>query len=69
MNDYKNDVTIWYDAFNTKDPRLVDRILSEDWDEARCVRKVVMTTACSSRARPQSRRRLGGQAITALGYF
>ena len=31
MDDYKKDVTIWYDAFNTKDPRLVDRILSEDW--------------------------------------
>jgi steroid delta-isomerase-like uncharacterized protein len=31
MNDYKKDVTIWYDAFNTKDARLVDRILSEDW--------------------------------------
>jgi steroid delta-isomerase-like uncharacterized protein len=31
MDDYKKDVAIWYDAFNTKDPRLVDRILSEDW--------------------------------------
>ena len=31
MDDYKKDVTIWYAAFNTKDPRLVDRILSEDW--------------------------------------
>jgi steroid delta-isomerase-like uncharacterized protein len=31
MTDHKKDVTIWYDAFNTKDPRLVDRILSEDW--------------------------------------
>ena len=31
MDNYKKDVTIWYDAFNTKDPRLVDRILSEDW--------------------------------------
>lgn len=31
MDDNKKDVTIWYDAFNTKDPRLVDRILSEDW--------------------------------------
>ena len=31
MDDYKKDVTIWYDAFNTKDPRLVDRTLSEDW--------------------------------------
>jgi predicted ester cyclase len=28
---YKKEVTIWYEAFNTKDPRLVDRILSEDW--------------------------------------
>jgi steroid delta-isomerase-like uncharacterized protein len=31
MQNYKKDVTIWYEAFNTKDPRLVDRILSEDW--------------------------------------
>ena len=31
MEDYKKDVTIWYEAFNTKDPRLVDRILSENW--------------------------------------
>jgi len=31
MDDYKKDVTIWYEAFNTKDPRLVDRILSEEW--------------------------------------
>jgi steroid delta-isomerase-like uncharacterized protein len=30
-DDNKKNVTIWDDAFNTKDPRLVDRILSEDW--------------------------------------
>jgi hypothetical protein len=33
MDDCKKDVTIWYDAFNTKDPRLVDRILSEDRED------------------------------------
>ena len=33
MDDYRRDVTIWYDAFNTKDPRLVDQILSEDWED------------------------------------
>ena len=31
MQNYKKDVTIWYEAFNTKDPRLVDQILSENW--------------------------------------
>jgi NAD(P)-dependent dehydrogenase (short-subunit alcohol dehydrogenase family) len=31
MKDYKKDVTMWHDAFNTKGPRLVDRIISEDW--------------------------------------
>jgi hypothetical protein len=31
MDDHVKDVTIWYDAFNTEDPRLVDKILSEDW--------------------------------------
>jgi steroid delta-isomerase-like uncharacterized protein len=31
MDDHKKDVTIWYEAFNTQDPRLVDRILSDDW--------------------------------------
>ena len=33
MQNYKKDVTIWYEAFNTKDPRLVDSILSEDWED------------------------------------
>src|SRR5712692_8698625 len=28
---YKQDVTRWYEAFNTKDPALLDRILSEHW--------------------------------------
>jgi steroid delta-isomerase-like uncharacterized protein len=27
----KKNVTRWYEAFNTKDPRLLDRILSEHW--------------------------------------
>jgi len=30
-NTYKQDVTLWYEAFNTKDPVLLDRILSEHW--------------------------------------
>ena len=33
MQDYKKDVTIWYEAFNTKDPQLIDTIVSEDWDD------------------------------------
>ena len=33
MQNYKKDVTIWYEAFNTKDPRLVDSILSEGWED------------------------------------
>lgn len=31
-NTYKKDVTLWYEAFNTKDPVLIDRILSEGSD-------------------------------------
>jgi len=31
MNTYKKDVTLWYEAFNMKDPALLDRILSENW--------------------------------------
>ena len=30
-NTYKKDVTLWYEAFNTKDPGLIDSILSENW--------------------------------------
>jgi len=30
-NTYKQDVTLWYEAFNTKAPALLDRILSEHW--------------------------------------
>jgi steroid delta-isomerase-like uncharacterized protein len=30
---YKNDVLVWYDAFNQKDPALVDKILSASWDD------------------------------------
>lgn len=33
MPDYKRDVAIWYEAFNTNDPALIDRILSEDWED------------------------------------
>jgi steroid delta-isomerase-like uncharacterized protein len=28
---YKKDVVLWYEAFNQKDPALLDRILSESW--------------------------------------
>ena len=28
MSTYKQDVTLWYEAFNTKDPALLDNILS-----------------------------------------
>jgi len=31
MSNYKSDVTLWYEAFNTKDPALLDRILSDNW--------------------------------------
>jgi hypothetical protein len=30
---YKEDVTTWYAAFNTKDPALVDKILAASWDD------------------------------------
>ena len=30
---HKGDVAIWYEAFNTKDPALVDKILGADWDD------------------------------------
>ncbi|AKU95033.1 hypothetical protein AKJ09_01697 [Labilithrix luteola] len=30
---HKNDVLVWYDAFNQKDPALVDKILSASWDD------------------------------------
>lgn len=33
MQNYRKDVTIWYEAFNTKDPQLIDTIVSEDWDD------------------------------------
>jgi len=32
-NTYKKDVTLFYEAFNTKDSGLVDRILSEHWED------------------------------------
>jgi steroid delta-isomerase-like uncharacterized protein len=32
-NNNKNDVMLWYDAFNTKDPALVDKILGAKWDD------------------------------------
>lgn len=28
---YKRDVVLWYEAFSTKDPALLERILSESW--------------------------------------
>ena len=31
MNNNKKDVAIWYDAFNRKDPALVDKILDANW--------------------------------------
>jgi len=31
MNTYKKDVALWYEAFTTKDPALLDRILHETW--------------------------------------
>jgi steroid delta-isomerase-like uncharacterized protein len=30
-NTYKTDVTLWYEAFDKKDPALLDKILSKDW--------------------------------------
>jgi steroid delta-isomerase-like uncharacterized protein len=30
-NTYKQDVTLWYKAFNKKDPALLDSILSQNW--------------------------------------
>jgi steroid delta-isomerase-like uncharacterized protein len=30
-NTYKKDITLWYEAFNKKDPGLADRIVSENW--------------------------------------
>jgi steroid delta-isomerase-like uncharacterized protein len=31
MNSSKNDVVLWYEAFNRNDPALLDRILSDNW--------------------------------------
>jgi steroid delta-isomerase-like uncharacterized protein len=31
MNDYKKQVTLWYEAFSNNDPTILDRILSENW--------------------------------------
>ena len=31
MNSYKKDVVLWYEAFNKKDPGLLDRILDKNW--------------------------------------
>ena len=31
MNDYKQDVRLWYEAFTKKDPTLLDKILHETW--------------------------------------
>ena len=31
MNTYKKDVVLWYEAFDQKNPALLDRILAKDW--------------------------------------
>jgi len=31
ISSYKKDVAVWYEAFNRKDPALLDTILSEHW--------------------------------------
>src|SRR5437016_10578912 len=31
MNNYKKDVTLWYEAFTKKDAALLDKILHDDW--------------------------------------
>jgi len=31
QNTYKHDVTLWYEVFNTKDPAVLNRILSDKW--------------------------------------
>jgi steroid delta-isomerase-like uncharacterized protein len=31
MTDYKNQAALWYEAFSSNDPTILDRILSEDW--------------------------------------
>ena len=31
MHDYKTQVTLWYEAFSTNDPTILERILSEHW--------------------------------------
>src|SRR5204863_7433750 len=31
MNNYKKDVTLWYEAFTKKDAALLDKILHETW--------------------------------------
>ena len=31
MNNYKNQVTLWYEAFSKNDPAILDQILSPDW--------------------------------------
>ena len=31
MNNYKKDVTLWYEAFTIKDAALLDKILHDTW--------------------------------------
>jgi len=31
MNNYKKEITLWYEAFTNKNPALLDRILHETW--------------------------------------
>ena len=44
MKNYKNDVTLWYEAFSKKDPALLDKILSADWVDAKPLLARLTTT-------------------------
>lgn len=33
-NTYKQDVSLWYEAFDKHDPAILDKILSENWYES-----------------------------------
>ena len=49
MTDYKNQATLWYEAFSKNDPAGLDRILSEDWVD---IPSPPGTPAGPSRAKP-----------------
>jgi Predicted ester cyclase len=34
MDSYKQDVALWYEAFDSHDPTMLDTILSHDWQES-----------------------------------